>query len=201
MSRRLFIHVAFVCACERAVCMADPQLTKIKTIIDEAVSRSMTLPDETRKSAPIPVRGAKNLEIVFLFSPSRLSPKEGAFLSAPTHRMTLNAQTGKFEGLKAIKPADLGVADKPGQEIGLYQQPAGVTVDEAIARQNRLYELYDILLPPFAAQRANLSEEQRKFAVEFQKLFPQVTEPPLEKYYRTVGKEFFNWIDQAARQQ
>jgi hypothetical protein len=133
-----------------------------------------------------------------LYSPQRLVPFKGAFLLPPNYRALVDANTGQFVDLTAVSPADLGRADPEDKFLGVFNIPAGVTPEQYTADQARLYQLYDLLLPAFAAGRAAVPEQIKEAAAEFRGLFPRVAEPPLEPYYQAVGNAFFDWLARVA---
>jgi hypothetical protein len=69
-----------------------------------------------------------------------------------------------------------------------------MTVYEYLDKRKRLFELYDNLLPEFAARAMRSTPAAHRQAAEFVALFSQLMEPPLIPYYQAVGKEFFDWV-------
>jgi hypothetical protein len=150
----------------------------------------------SRQSYPIPVRQEGGLRVAFLYCPhGRLDPAEGPHLLAPSHLAFLQAETGKFESIRQVTPADFGQPHQPGEDIGIHRMPAGLNVDTFYAEEDRLSRAYDVLLPAFAAGVTDYPPEVRKAAAEFRRLFPWLAEACLMPYYHTVGKEFFAWVN------
>lgn len=186
---------------EREVIMAwaPPKLKSIEDVIQEARVHAFALPDETRQSFPIPVRGDKGLRVAFLYCPAKVVAFEGVSLMPPHYVTHVNAQTGKFEEMKEVSPGDFGQKHPPDQFMGKFQMPKGMTSEGYVAQQKRLYKLYDLLMPPFAADQKSGSEELKKSAKEFLELFQRLSEPPLQPYYQAAGKDFFSWLEKVAR--
>jgi hypothetical protein len=103
--------------------------------------------------------------------------------------------------MKNVTPAALGVNDEPGKMLGRFGLPERMTSDQYLAEQGRLYESYDFLLPIWASglKLEEASDQPRAVSHEFRRLFATVSEPPLEPYYRAVGRDFFGWIDRGTR--
>lgn len=179
-----------------------PTLVPIKGLIGEARAHAFSIPIEARQSFPIPLPTADGFKVVFLYSMQILEPGTGrAILCAPTHQTFVDPEAGKFEELRAISPREFGLDHEPGAIIGDYALPAGMSSEQFLQEQERLYELYDRLLPPFAARQRKATEEVVQAARQFLALFPRIAEPPLMPYYRAAGAEFFAWLAEAARQQ
>ncbi len=169
------------------------QAMNVKDAIQTARNHARALPDEYRQSYPIPVKDGRHPQLVFLYCNAVLKPGTGQYLYPPSHRAVVDAG-GKFEKLEAISPQRLGVAHEADKALGVHTAPKGLAPEQALKKQERLYQLYDRLLPAFATGETGVKEE----AAEFRELFVLLAEKPLEPYYRAVGKEFFHWLDLAA---
>lgn len=159
-----------------------------------------SLPDETHQSFPIPLPPSSgSLRIAFLFAPSHLQRDVGLVLSAPASIAFLSASTGEVLEKGPVTPADLGVRHAAREVLGPFRLPEKMSAEEYAAQRERLYNAYDALLPAFAAGRrgAALDERTRSAAREFLALFGRLSEPPLAPYYRSLGKDFFLWIERA----
>jgi hypothetical protein len=166
----------------------------IRYIIEQArFHPAAALGLETHQSFPIPVGAGAALRVVFLYCPSRAVPREGLYLAAPNYRATLSATTGKFEELKAVEPPDLGVPADPADSLGTFGLPDGMTSEQYLELQNRLYDGYDALLPLFADDVRSLQTLPR-LATQFESIFFELSERGLRPYYRAVGKRFFDWL-------
>lgn len=157
------------------------------------------LPVETHQSYPIPVRRSGTLRLRFLFCPSLVKPNVGLLLQPPSHVLEIDGDTGALVELRATRPGDFQQSDDPQTVIGRWDMlPDGRTPDQFREMQARLYALYDALVPAFVADRKPGDATRAKQAREFRTLFRQVTEQPLQPYYRVAGAEFLGWLDQQA---
>jgi len=105
------------------------------------------------------------------------------------------ADTGRLEEMKSVTPKDFGQNNAETQVIGKYVISEGMKPEEFIVQRDRLYHLYDVLMPVYVAGRPKVSEECKQAAVEFKNLFFRLTEPPLRPYYLSEGKDFLTWVD------
>jgi len=176
--------------------LVPPPLQNVENLVLMARRHSFALPAETRQSLPIPVRDNRGLRIAFLFCPERAVIGKGIWLRPPAYRAFVNCQSGKFEELAAVVPGDFGQKHPPDEFLTVFKSLEGVTWKEYVTLQKRLYELYDLLLPPFAARR---TAGIKTIGVEFRELFARISETPLQPYYQAVGQEFFAWLEQVVR--
>jgi hypothetical protein len=72
--------------------------------------------------------------------------------------------------------------------------PQGVTREDFVKMQARLYDLYDVILPRFASGQPHNEGQGKGEAAEFRRLFELITERPLAPYYAAVGRNFFSWL-------
>lgn len=179
------------------VIMADSKTKFIPTV--EIVRRALmqasgVVADEDRQSFPIPVIQDNEPWIIFLFSPSLAKPKEPTKLYPPGYFLRLNAKTGVFKELLSVTPRNFEQNHSSEEIIGEISMPAGMSFEEFIHQRNRLYELYDMLLPVFFAECEMEDRQLNVSSKEFITLFRLLSEPPLWPYYRAKGSEFFDWI-------
>jgi hypothetical protein len=181
----------------KPMAMFGPQIKPIRELIEVAKAHSDDVPDEMRRSYPIPVKRAQGPAVVFLYATGRAVPGEGQYLAPPDYQATVDAVTGRFEGFGYLDFVRLGLAkpriDAAGS-IGVVAMPPGQTAEEFRALEQRLLDRYDALLPHYVADHRRVSAETLARAREFVELFEQVAEKPLQPYYRAVGKDFFAWL-------
>lgn len=152
-----------------------------------------------RQLLPIPVIHRGGLQIVFLFCPALALPKQPVKMAPPQYMLTLNAVTGEREEFHAVTSKDFGLSHQRNELVGTFAIPDGMTVDEFSQKLDRLFEIYDELLPAFVQNEITPSDDIKKATDEFQQLFGIVSEPPMLPYYRAAGKEFFAWVDRFSR--
>jgi hypothetical protein len=177
-----------------------PELKSVAKLIEFARRYSgAVMPPMSHQSLPIPSPGMKGLRVAFLYCTATIiKPKEGLQMQTPAYVACLDAETGKFEEIKAIVPAEYGQKHQAGEVIGSCLTPPERLLPEYLTKQVKLFEAYDALLPPFAAGMAQVGAEVKKAAADFQTLFGQISEGPLAPYYQGVGKQFFDWLKKAA---
>jgi hypothetical protein len=175
-----------------------PKFESVEVMRDSARAHADSLPIEYRFSLPIPAEPGAKLKVAFLFSLSRLAPGYGAWMLPPSYRVLMDAQTAGFIVLESVTPETFGRHDPPNEFLGAFNLPPGMTGDDYKAQEARLFEVYDLLLPEYAAGSA-ASREIKYLADEFVNLFAAVMEPPLAPYYEAAGKQFFAWLRRTRR--
>jgi hypothetical protein len=137
--------------------------------------------------------------VAVLYCPALADRNVGLRLWPPAYCAYLRAETAQLEVLKEVAPGELGGEASEDKEIGVDVLPRGMSAGQYLGHKERLYQLYDLLLPPFAAGQEGPAADLRKLAAEFQSLFARLAEPPLQPYYRFVGQGFFAWLERVAR--
>ncbi|MFQ5570020.1 MAG: hypothetical protein ACE5G0_10120 [Rhodothermales bacterium] len=179
---------------------SQSSLKPVRTLIKIAQkSPGRALPNETHQSFPMPVPGPTGLRVLFMYCTSVTAPGVGLQLLPPSYVAFLDAETGKFEEMRAITPQTFGQKDDPSAFIGRYEVPVSLMPEEFVAQREQLYQEYDLLMPLFAEGQTRVSPETRHLADEFRQRFLLVTETPLEPYYSEAGEEFFRWLYQVIR--
>jgi hypothetical protein len=180
----------------RFMSLNEVKLKNVEEIVRLAqMSASGAVADEFRQSLPIPIREAEGLRLAFFFCPALARPGQPVQLGPPQYVIRLDAATGGMLELRKVEPKDFQQSHNPGDIIGTFGMPAGLTTEEFMARRAALYKAYDALLPEFAAGRSRVSPDIKSQAVDFQKMFSLLSEPPLRPYYQATGKDFFKWLD------
>lgn len=153
------------------------------------------LPLGTHQSYPIPVPDPKGLRVAFLYCRAEIvEAKQGLQLWPPSYVAFLEARTGRFERLATLTADDRGQDRPADRPLGSYLTLAERMTDTFLTQQVRLYQAYDDLLPAFAARPGDVPPEVVRSILEFEQLFPRVTEGPLLPHYQVIGKEFFAWL-------
>ena len=152
-----------------------------------------------RQLLPIPVIHRDGLRIVFLICPALAIPKQPVKMAPPQYMLSLNAVTGEREEFHAVTSRDFGLSHQRNELVGTFAIPDGMTASEFSHKLDRLFEIYDELLPVFVQNEMRLNDDIKKATKEFQQLFVIVSEPPMLPYYRAAGKDFFTWVDNVSR--
>ncbi len=169
---------------------------KFKLLMGRAKEHTVrTLPNETFQSYPIPVIGPTGMQVGFFWGTSRAVPGQGRHYVVPSWIAALDPLTGAVVDARRVLAVEFNQA-AAGDFIGIHKQTMSVEQHQSL--ESRLYELYDLLSPVFAARNTVDTPELRDAAAEFQQVFGQLTDDFLHPYYRAMGREFFDWLDSAA---
>jgi len=99
------------------------------------------------ESLPVPVFGAEGLRIARMLAPTRVDPDtQRRWVSPPSYVVEQRADTGAFAEARAVSPRVFGLDHDPSVELGEIVRPGGFA-----DATRRLYELFDAVLPVFAA--------------------------------------------------
>lgn len=152
--------------------------------------------DQSRQSLPIPVRLDGPVRVAFFYAPAQPLPNVTR-LAAPTRVVWLD-QAGTVVRVESVTPQTYGQAVQPGELLGEYRLPSDMAAGQYLSQRERLFGLYDQLVPAGAGQ-TNLTPSATQVAArEFVALFTELAEPPLLPYYDALGGDFFTWVKDAA---
>lgn len=152
--------------------------------------------EQSRQSLPVPVRTEGSVRIAFLYTPARALPNVTR-LGSPNQVVWFDAD-GRLVAIESVTPQTFGQSAMAGQSMGEFRLPPSMTATEYLTERDRLFVLYDQLVPAWAGHTELSADAQRGAAQEFLRLFADVAEPPLLPYYEALGADFFHWMHTAA---
>jgi hypothetical protein len=152
--------------------------------------------EQSRQSLPIPVRVDGRVRVAFLYAPAQALPNLTR-LAAPSRVVWLD-HAGTLVKVESVTPQTYGQSAKAGELIGEFRLPPNMSAEQYLSRRDRLFELYDQLVPVWADQADLMPSAKQAAAREFVGLFTELAEPPLVPYYEALGGGFFGWVKAAA---
>lgn len=155
------------------------------------------LPVEGRLTLPIVQRAGGPVLVHRLVYEARPTP-EGLVVSPPQMIATVDLDAGQFVSYRRLTPQEYPAAGGGG-DMPRFQPPTFPDPSALVATYERLYSLYDVLIPAYLEQRDRVTDTTRESAREFRRLFDQLSEPPLRPYYASFGGDFFAWTEAASR--
>lgn len=158
------------------------------------------LPIESDLTLPIPEITNGEILVHRLAYSTRLVPGKGTIASSPELIATVNLSSGKFVAVKRfhLDPNRKLPERKPEEQI--YHPPSFDSPEELVRTYETIYNLYDVLLPPFkSSPKSRPTPELIKAAREFRTLFKKLAEAPMHPYYEILGGKFFDWVEQQAK--
>jgi hypothetical protein len=154
------------------------------------------LPRERGFSLPcVRVEGDK-ITIYRFFYLTRASAKDGTMISAPTYVGIYDWSGDKFVALRAVTVKPEGLPPPPWK----HSRPTFDSPSEIIPEFERIWGLYDLLIPAFASGGSDHSAATIAAAKEYLRAFDRHAERPLMAYYRHYGGHFLDWVKQVAAQ-
>ena len=158
------------------------------------------LPNETYQAYPIPVRYASGVNLVFLWGISRAVPGEGRHYISPHWMVAFESSTGEVVIARRVLPSYFGLTVTPGQFIGTRYWKNESAISNRRELEDRLYRLYDELIPYFTKnEQVDVPPAIRNAALEFREIFRRLSQQFLRPYYCAVGRDFYTWVDDAAK--
>jgi hypothetical protein len=211
MSRRLRFYDSVACtaaislvACSLAVATAAgisdvsqflsfSELMKLgRSLVNDRV------PEQSRQSLPVPVRTGGDVRVAFMYAASQPLPNQTRL--APPHFISLiDPVAGTLVDLRPVTPQSFGQSHGPKEMIGTFSLPQGMDYHAYLAERERLFRLYERLVPAWAGSSPAERQDLRRLAQEFLRAFSVISEPPLAPYYDSLGADFFGWVRETAR--
>lgn len=148
-------------------------------------------------SLPIPA-GLTPPAVAFFYYLGSYLGADTVEVYAPEYVALLSPRDGHLLRMYGITPAEFGQPEVEGS-LGNWQiNPAESPPEDAQAEWERLRTTYDTVLPVYFEQRS-ISSALRLQIQAFRTLFTRLSEPPLQPYYRQIGRSFFDWLDRHSR--
>lgn len=156
--------------------------------------------EQSRQSLPVPVRYDGKVQVAFMYAPTLARPT-GSRMAPPHAIAWLDPASGALVSVASVSPGDFGQQHGPTEFMGEFKLPPGLTGDQYLVLRKRLFQLYDLLFPAWAANPSTQGHALLQGAAhEFLQIFGQIGEPPLLPYYHALGTEYFQWVRALARQ-
>ncbi len=154
-----------------------------------------TMGDGYRHSLPVPLLRDGAVTWAILLCPVRLGGPDGAELKPPTYLATFRATDGELDVMNAVTPQHFAQGDAPDKPLGAFLLPDGMTYDDYLRLRREMFDAADVVVPEYLRKASRPSDDVRQAARRFKANFQQLQEPPLAKYYASLGTDFFGWID------
>ncbi len=175
--------------------MSMTMIKNITQIIQIAeIYPASALPSGMHQSYPIPILKGGETLLAFMYAATVTSEPGSLELCPPSYLAYIEAVTGKFKQLIATKPSDFGLNNDVDKPLGTFTSRPARQDEKYMNAQAHLYQGYDLLLPEYMAGNIAVEKSLKNEALEFLARFNEIGEPPLFKYYNSLGKHFFNWL-------
>ena len=175
--------------------MSQTKIQSITQIIQIAtIYPASALSPQMHQAYPIPLIEGTEMLLAFLYSLTDTSEPGHLKLYAPSYIAYIEAATGKFKQLIAVKPSDFGLDHDINQPLGTYISRPQRQDEKYINAEAHLYQAYDSLLPEYMIGNKATEQSIKNEAQVFIKRFEELAEPPLVPYYKSLGKHFFTWL-------
>jgi hypothetical protein len=173
------------------VCLqfGDVYAMSMTNVIQQIGQHTNMLPRERGMTLPIVSVEDESIVILRLFYFTRAVPGQGTHITSPQYIATYDLTNDRFIGLKEFTTEVAGLQEPPW----IHNRPAFDSPDEIIPEFNRIWALYDVLIPAFC-NAASDTESVRRAAREYLYYFHRHAEKPLLPYYFYFGGAFLKWV-------
>ncbi|MET0051156.1 MAG: hypothetical protein ABW095_08760 [Candidatus Thiodiazotropha sp.] len=124
---------------------------------------------------------------------TRTTP-EGTYITEPQYEAIYDLSEATFI---TIRRFDVKVPNLPPAPW-IHNRPRFESADEIIPEFERIWTLYDMLIPAFLKGDDNVSPEIKQAAKLFTQYFERHAEKPLTPYYDWFSGDFLRWIGRVA---
>jgi hypothetical protein len=173
--------------------------TSMSALSFTKLRRKMQAPPISGSTSSFIVPGRKGdriLATVFLTSlPAPDLALQRSKVGTPFLVQTFDASTGELLRSKEVAAGDFG-ALPINKELGFEKLDERSDSDQLEAR---LYLAYDVLAPAYARGDTKLDAAGLIAATTCRQVFPKYAGPLLLPYYEYLARDFFAWLDKAAK--
>jgi hypothetical protein len=121
---------------------------------------------------------------------TRTTPERGTFITEPQYVAVYDLSGETFVTLKGFETDVPNLPPPPW----IHNKPAFDKPEDIIPEFERIWTLYDLLIPAFLQKNAGVSEETRRAARQYLHYFERHAEKPLLPYYDLFSGDFLRWV-------
>ncbi len=167
----------------------------MKNAIQEIGKHTNMMPRESGMTLPMVKIESGSLIVRRLIYYTHLIPKQGTEITPPQYMAIYDLTKQQFITLKKINLELPNLQRQPW----IHNRPTFANAEDIIPEFNRIWTLYDILVPAYENQNIALSDEIKKAANEYIILFNRHAEKPLLPFYEHFGGDFLAWVRRISR--
>lgn len=168
----------------------------MKEVIQQIGQNANMLPRE--KGVTLPLVRQENDQIIVrrLIYFTRTVPGEGTYITSPQYEAVYNLTKEKFVTLKRFEQDIPNLPPSPW----IHNRPAFAKAEDIIPEFERIWQLYDILIPAYFQGTEGVSAKVIDAAKQFSRYFHRHAEKPLSAYYDWYSGDFLRWIGHTSKQ-
>ncbi|MBT3046312.1 MAG: hypothetical protein G8D61_04565 [gamma proteobacterium symbiont of Ctena orbiculata] len=125
---------------------------------------------------------------------TRTTPEYGTAITEPQYVAIYDLSAAAFLTLKRFEMEVPNLKPPPW----IHNRPAFDKPEDIIPEFDRIWTLYDMLIPAFLNPDAGISEEIKQAAKAYVHYFDRHAEKPLLPFYDLFGGDFLRWVGQVA---
>ena len=166
----------------------------MKEAVQQIGQHANMMPIERGITLPL-VKGENNRIIVRrLIYFTRTTPEHGTVITEPQYVASYDLSNARFISLKRFEMELPDLQPPPW----IHNRPSFDSPDEIIPEFERIWTLYDILVPEYFKGSTHASKEIKQAAKAFVRYFDRHAEKPLMPYYEVFSGDFLRWVGQVA---
>ncbi|MBT3015730.1 MAG: hypothetical protein AB2669_20585 [Candidatus Thiodiazotropha endolucinida] len=150
------------------------------------VERGITLPMVKLENNRVIVR-----RLIYF---TRTTPEYGTAITEPQYVAIYDLTGTTFITLKRFEMDVPNLRPPPW----IHNRPAFEKPEDIIPEFERIWTLYDMLIPAFLKGDAGISAEIKQAAKQYVHYFDRHAEKPLLPFYDVFGGDFLHWVGRAA---
>ncbi|MES9825567.1 MAG: hypothetical protein ABW127_14160 [Candidatus Thiodiazotropha endolucinida] len=166
----------------------------MKEVVQQIGQHANMMPIES--DVTLPMLKIENNRIIVreLIYFTRTTPEYGTTITEPQYIATYDLTGGAFISLKRFEMDVPNLKPPPW----VHNRPAFEKPEDIIPEFERIWTLYDILIPAFVKGDAAVSMEIKQAAKQYVHYFDRHAEKPLLPYYDMLGGDFLRWVGHVA---
>ncbi|MET0009695.1 MAG: hypothetical protein ABW124_08105 [Candidatus Thiodiazotropha sp. 6PLUC9] len=166
----------------------------MKDAVQQIGQHANMMPLERGITLPMIKAEGNRIIVTRLIYFTRTTPESGTAITDPQYIATYDLSNARFITLKRFEMEVPNLQPPPW----IHNRPSFENPNEIIPEFERIWTLYDILIPEYIRGSMNVSSEIKQAAKAYVGYFERHAEKPLMPYYELFSGEFLRWIGQIA---
>jgi hypothetical protein len=172
----------------------DGTIYKPARELTDIASSKLGLSTGVAETLPLPRRVDDSMRVIVMHYREGLKPRESVY---PPHSIaTIDAATGEIVEARNCLPADLGVAQQPGEPTVGFGLDPEMTGDDFWELTDRFLDISPQVWEIYARGSTQLPSEDLDLVLYYRFLYSRIAKAPLIPYYEAVAADFFEWMDE-----
>lgn len=169
-----------------------PEASGMKRAVAEIGQHSNMLPRNRHITLPLIERDGDRILVRRLIYFVRAIPGKGSFMTPPGYVATYNWNEKKFVSLIQLENDPEKIQEQP------FEAPVFASPDEIIPEFEKIWRLYDVLIPRFAGSKPDIDGQTVAAAKLYLTYLARHQEKPLAGHYDKYSGSFIEFVKTCA---